>query len=68
MDIGKALKYYREKANLTQGEMAEQIGITKKTYGSYEDDGMNIRIKTLSKISDMLRVEIVEILNKAEEY
>lgn len=67
MDIGKALKFYRKKANLMQGEIAERIGITKKTYGSYEDDGMNIRVDMMYKICDALNIKVVDLLNKAEE-
>lgn len=67
MNIGRALKFYRENANLTQGEIADKLGIKEEKYCSYEKDAMNMRLDTLSKFADLLGVEIVEILNKAEE-
>ena len=68
MNIGRALKYYRENAGLMQGEMAEKVGITEPTYCKYEEsDGMSIRIDLLSKIAGALGIDIVDILNKAEE-
>ena len=68
MNIGRALKFYRENANLTQGEIADRLGIKEEKYCSYEKDAMNMRLDTLSKFAELLGVGIVEILNKAEEY
>lgn len=68
MNIGRSLQYYRENANLTQGEIAEKLGIKEEKYCSYEKDAMNMRLDTLSKFSDLLEVNIVDILEKAEGY
>ena len=68
MNIGRALKFYRENAGLMQGELAEKVGITESTYCKYEEsDGMSIRIDLLGKIAGTLGIDIVDILNKAEE-
>ena len=68
MNIGRALQCYRENANLTQGELAEKVGIKEETYCKYEEsDGMSIRIDLLGKIAGVLGIDIVDILNKAEE-
>lgn len=68
MNIGRSLQYYRENAGLMQGELAEKVGIKEETYCKYEEsDGMSIRIDLLGKIAGVLGIDIVDILNKAEE-
>ena len=68
MNIGRALRHYRENAGLMQGDLAEKVGIKEETYCKYEEsDGMSIRIDLLGKIAGVLGIDIVDILNKAEE-
>lgn len=68
MNIGRALKFYRENAGLMQGEIAEKVGIKEETYCKYEEsDGMSIRIDLLSKIAGALGIDIVDVFKKAEE-
>ena len=63
MNIGERFKYYREKANLTQKEAAELLGIKSYQLANYETNRTEPNLKTLIKMSEIYRVSIDELLN-----
>ena len=59
------LKAAREAAGLTQGELADLIGVTRQTYGNYERcDEKRGRVKpeTLHKLAEILGTELSELI------
>lgn len=51
MKIHEKIRRLRTNRNLSQSEVALEIGIDYSTYNSYEQDGGKIQLKTLEKIS-----------------
>lgn len=53
--VGKRIKYLREKAKLTQEEVAEKLGISQSAYNRYEKDQIHRFSKsTISKLALIL--------------
>jgi predicted RNase H-like HicB family nuclease/DNA-binding XRE family transcriptional regulator len=48
------LRWAREAANLTQGEVATRLGITQQAYAKLERSGANPSVKTLAKVARAL--------------
>ena len=51
MKIHEHLRRLRRNKNLSQSEVAFEIGVDYTTYNSYERDGGKIQLKTLEKIA-----------------
>lgn len=51
MKIHEKLRRLRRDKNLSQSDVAVEIGVDYTTYNSYERDGGKIQLKTLEKIS-----------------
>lgn len=60
------IKKYREKAGLTQEQLAEKVGIT-QVYLCYLENGQkkNPSITLLSKIATALKIDISDLLKSA---
>lgn len=58
MDYGKSFKYYRNKANLTQKEAADLIGVKDYQLGNYETNRSEPSIDILKKMSKVYQVSI----------
>lgn len=60
--IGSNIKYYREKANLTQIQLAEKVQISISYLSKLEASGCNksISISVLNHIANMLNVNITD--------
>lgn len=60
--IGTNIKHYREKANLTQVQLAEQAQISISYLSKIEASGCNksLSISVLNQIANVLGVEITE--------
>lgn len=57
--IGKRIKLAREKAGLTQSELAIKLGYTTPTAVSLiEDDKRSVKVETLQKIADELHQDV----------
>lgn len=56
------IQYFRELKNLTQEEMAEELGIAVSTYGKIERGETNLVHKQLVKIAQILEVELHQLL------
>ena len=64
--IGANIKYYREQANLTQVQLAEQAKISTSYLSKIEAAGCNksLSISVLNQIANVLGVEINEFFNE----
>jgi len=62
MDFGKSFKFYRQKANLTQKEAAEKIGIKDYQLGNYETNRSQPSLEILKKMSKVYLISIDRML------
>lgn len=60
--VSKNLKKIRTAKNLTQDALAEKLFVTRQTVSSWENDRTQPDIETLVKISEVLGVEIEELI------
>ena len=61
------LKEARLKRNLSQKEVAGQIGVAKSTYSLYESGNREPSVQTIKKIADVLNVSADELLGLSEQ-
>ena len=59
---GNRIYKYRKKAGLTQSELAEKAGLADRTFADIERGSSNMRVETLLKICDALRISPNDIL------
>ena len=64
--IGNRLLAFRKKAGLTQAELAEAAGLSDRTYADIERGTVNMRIETLLKICEALKVTPNDIITQEE--
>jgi transcriptional regulator with XRE-family HTH domain len=62
IQIGQKIKKIRTEKGLSQVELADLCDFEKSNMARIESGNTNLTIKTLLKISNALKVEIVEIL------
>ena len=62
MDLGKRFKYFRAKANLTQKEAADLIGINAYQIGNYETNRSEPSITILKKMSKAYKTSIDDLV------
>lgn len=54
--IGNKLLIFRKKAGLTQAEVAEEAGLSDRTYAEIERGTVNMRIETILRICSVLHI------------
>jgi transcriptional regulator with XRE-family HTH domain len=59
--IGTKIKIYREKLNLTQEDLAEQLNMSASGYGKIERDETDIPFSRLQQIASLLKVKIGDL-------
>ena len=64
--VGNKLHSFRKKRGMTQAEVAEQAGLSDRTYAEIERGNVNMRIETFIRICKVLRVTSDEILIHSE--
>jgi transcriptional regulator with XRE-family HTH domain len=60
--ISNNLKYLRKKINLTQEQMAQQIGIKRSLLGAYEEGRADPRISNLLKFSEIFDLSVDQLI------
>ncbi len=66
--IGNKLYSFRKSMGLTQSEVAEKAGISDRTYADIERGTVNMRVETLLRICNVLKITPNEILlNEKDE-
>lgn len=68
MKIGKKIKFFRKKSNITQKELAEKIGVSASTVTKYENDSLEANYETLLKICDELDINIAELFEDNDNF
>ena len=66
MTIGQRIKKYREKAGMTQEELAEAINVTNGAISLYESDKRGVSLDKLDAIIQALGCRFTDILPKYE--
>lgn len=62
MNFGKSFKFYRQRANLTQKEAADLIGVKDYQLGNYETNRSEPSLAILKKMSKVYLVSIDKLL------
>lgn len=65
--LGSRLKALRIAKNLTQEQIAEQIGVSRQKYARIESGANNITLEILSRIAKVLDVQVGDITKVLEE-
>ncbi len=66
--VGENIRKYRTLRNMSLQEVADIIGVTKKTIQNYETGAIKIDMHRLSEISDALNVNVLKIIHGAESF
>lgn len=66
--IGNKLLVFRKKAGLTQAEVAEEAGLSDRTYAEIERGTVNMRIETILRICNVLRITPDMILTEENTF
>lgn len=56
--IAANIRAERSRANLSQEEVAEKLGLTRRTYLTYEEDASSLRIGKLLKLAELFGCDI----------
>lgn len=64
--IGMNLKRIRQKKKMTQQQLAEKLGVSRQAICLWEADKREVRVTVLSKISNIFKVNVGELLKVAK--
>ena len=64
MDIANNLKKFRSKSNISQQEVADTLGIDRKTYISWESGISDIKSQYIPELAKLFNVEIGELFRE----
>jgi transcriptional regulator with XRE-family HTH domain len=64
MNIGENLRILRNKKNISQQEIADFLGIDRKTYVSWESGETDIKSSHIPKLAEYLQVEINDLFRE----
>jgi transcriptional regulator with XRE-family HTH domain len=64
MNIGNNLKVIRNRNNLSQQEIADFLGVDRKTYVSWEAGTVDIKSSYLPRLAKILHVEINDLFKE----
>ena len=62
--ISSNIKYLRKRKGLTQGDLAERIGIKRSLVGAYEEGRADPRIENLKKLSKYFDIDVDILISK----
>lgn len=62
MALGEQIKYFRNKKNLTQSELADLMGLKPVTIGKYESNEREPNLENLKKLSTVLEVPLIKLV------
>jgi transcriptional regulator with XRE-family HTH domain len=64
MSIGDNLRVLRNKQNISQQEIADFLGVDRKTYVSWEAGSADIKSSYIPKLAEFLQVEINDLFKE----
>ncbi len=67
MDIGNKLQRARTKANFTQEQVAEALGVSRQTISNWENEKTYPDIRSVVTLSDLYNVSLDDLLKNKEE-
>ena len=62
--LGEKIKLYRESKNMTQGEVAEVLGVKATTISKYEAGSLEPNIESLKKLSELFGISVDELIKE----
>ena len=65
--LGSRIKELRSAANFTQGQIADQIGISRQKYARIENGTNNVTLEVLAQIAKVLDVQVADITRVLDE-
>ncbi len=65
MDIGKLLKDYREKNNLTQENVANYLNISRQAISAWENNLSRPDLETLLLLSNIYKVSLNKLIGQS---
>lgn len=70
MTTGQLIRMARKKAQMTQAELAQKLGISYVGISQWENDLRNPKIETLNRIASAIGIEAIELVpeDKQDEY
>lgn len=60
--VGKNIKFFREKKNITQSELADKLCVTRQAVSNWENGKTEPDIEMLNKIASVLEISIEELI------
>lgn len=63
MALHQNIAYFREKAGLSQRELADRAGLSPGIIGQYETNRKTPRLETLRRLADALGTSVAELLS-----
>lgn len=63
MELSEKIKELRERAGLTQEQLAEQMGVQRNTVWRWENKKANLKAENIQSLSSVLKVEASELMN-----
>ncbi|MBS6503839.1 MAG: helix-turn-helix transcriptional regulator [Clostridium sp.] len=64
MNLGKIIREYRQKANLTLKELAQKVGVSEQAISQYERNKRTPNVTMIKKIGNALSVDLLFELRK----
>lgn len=65
--VGKKIKYFRHLRNVTQEELAKELGVIRQTVASWEKGVTSPDMETCMKIAEILNVQIEDLADDVKE-
>ena len=62
--LGEKIKKYRESKNMTQGEIADILGVKAATISKYEAGTLEPNIESLKRLADLFEVSVDELIKE----
>lgn len=63
MSIGDRLSKFRKNTGKTQQEIADELGVERRTYASWESGKTELKNSLVPKIAELFNIEIPELFN-----
>lgn len=62
--LGEKIKLYRESKNMTQGEIADVLGVKPATVSKYESGILEPNIESLKKLAELFNISVDELVKE----
>ena len=64
MDFSERVRSLRERAGLTQAEIAQKLGLTSRAVGAWENGRARPRLDKMSQLAELLNVTVSELMGE----